>query len=374
MKFDWLIVGAGYSGAVLAERIASQRSQKVMVIDSRDHIAGNAYDEVNEAGILVHKYGPHIFHTNSDRVWNYLSQFTGWRPYEHRVLGAVQGKLVSIPFNLNSLDALFSPIVSQRLEKLLIEAYGRDANVPVLKLREHSDADIRGLAEFVYDNVFKNYTIKQWNLKPEQLDPSVTARVPVVIGRDDRYFHDTFQAMPDAGYTAMFSRMLAHPNITLALGVNSNDAIEDVEFNRMIFTGPIDEFFGNIHGPLPYRSLRFEFETLEQEFFQSAGTINYPNDYNFTRITEQKYLTGQRSARTTVVREYPQEHIPGRTIPYYPIPRDENREIYRKYQMEAQKAGSSVLFCGRLADYKYYNMDQAVASALSLFQSILDEG
>jgi UDP-galactopyranose mutase len=374
MKFDWLIVGAGYSGAVLAERIASQRDQKVIVVDSRDHIAGNAYDEINEAGIIVHKYGPHIFHTNSDRVWNYLSRFTNWRSYEHRVLGSVQGKLVPIPFNLNSLDALFSQEVSRRLEKLLVEAYGRDANVPVLKLREHPDADIRNLAEFVYENVFKNYTIKQWNLKPEQLDPSVTARVPVVIGRDDRYFHDAFQAMPDAGYTVMFSRMLAHPNITLALGVNGNDATKDVEFDRMIFTGPIDEFFGNMHGPLPYRSLRFEFETLEQEVFQPAGTINYPNDYNFTRITEQKYLTGQRSAKTTIIREYPQVHVPGRTIPYYPIPRDENREIYRKYQMEAQKAGRSVLFCGRLADYKYYNMDQAVASALSLFQSIMDEG
>lgn len=370
MKVDWLIVGAGFTGAVLAERIASQMGQKVLVVERRNHIGGNAYDYYNEHGVLVHKYGPHIFHTNSKKVWDYLSQFTEWRPYYHRVLASVDGKLVPVPFNLNSLYALFPPKYAERLEEKLICSYGFGVKVPILRMREAEDAELRFLAEYIYKNVFYGYTLKQWELKPEELDPSVTGRVPVYISRDDRYFQDTYQAMPKHGYTLMFNRMLFHKNIKVLLNTSYREIVTEIHFNRMIYTGPIDAYFDYMYGPLPYRSLQFKFVTLEEESHQSVGTINYPNEYDFTRITEQKYLTGQRLPRTTLVVEYPQAYQPtnNHCEPYYPIPREDNRAIHALYEREVKKLRGTVLFAGRLADYKYYNMDQAVARALKLFE------
>lgn len=368
MKVDWLIVGAGFSGCVLAERIASQLGQRVLLMDKRDHIGGNAYDYYNEHGILVHKYGPHIFHTKSKKVWDYLSQFTEWRPYFHHVLGVVEGKKVPIPFNLNSLYALFPPKYAEKLEEKLLDNFGFGVKVPILKLRESANGELEFLANYIYDNVFVRYTAKQWELKPEELDRGVTGRVPVYISRDDRYFQDPYQAMPKYGYTEMFRKMLAHPNIKVLLNADYREVIDDIKFNRMVYTGPIDTFFDYMYGELPYRSLRFGFETLDQEYYQEVGTVNYPNEYDITRITEQKYLSGQTSPKTTLVKEYPQAYVPGINDPYYPVPREENRARYELYLKEASKLNGSVIFAGRLAEYKYYDMDQAALRALSLFE------
>ena len=374
MKFDWLIVGAGYSACVLAERIASQLGQRVLIIERRDHIGGNAYDYFNEHGILVHKYGPHIFHTKSKKVWDYLSQFTEWRLYFHHVLGVVDGKKVPIPFNLNSLYALFPPRYAEKLEGLLLEHYGFGVKIPILKLRESASGDLSFLADYIYENVFYRYTTKQWELKPEELDRAVTGRVPVYISRDDRYFQDPYQAMPKHGYTEMFRRMLAQPNIKVLLNTDYREIINDVKFNRMIYTGPIDTFFDYMYGELPYRSLRFQFETLDQQYYQEVGTVNYPNEYDITRITEQKYLSGQTLPKTTLVMEYPQPYVPGKNDPYYPIPREENRERYDLYLKESQELKGTVIFAGRLAEYKYYDMDQAALRALGLFEKEVVQG
>lgn len=368
MKVDWLIVGAGYSACVLAERIATQLAQRVLIVERRDHIGGNAYDYYNEHGILVHKYGPHIFHTKSKKIWDYLSQFTEWRHYYHHVLGVVEGKKVPIPFNLNSLYALFPPRYAENLEEKLLEHFGFGVKVPILKLRESANGELEFLANYIYENVFLRYTAKQWDLKPEQLDRGVTGRVPVYISRDDRYFQDPYQAMPKHGYTEMFRRMLSHPNIKVLLNADYREVINDIKFNRMVYTGPIDTFFDYMYGELPYRSLRFQFDTLDQENYQEVGTVNYPNDYDITRITEQKYLSGQTSPKTTLVMEYPQAYVPGVNDPYYPIPREENRERYDLYLKEVEKLKGTVIFAGRLAEYKYYDMDQAALRALSLFE------
>ena len=370
MKVDWLIVGAGFSGATLAERLATQLDQRVLVVEKRNHIGGNAFDEHNEAGILVHRYGPHIFHTNSRKVWDYLSQFTDWRPYRHRVLGVIDGRKVPIPFNLTSLHTLFPAQEARRLETELLESYGYGHKVPILKLREQANGPLRSLADFIYEKVFYGYTLKQWDLPPEELDSAVTGRVPVHISRDDCYFQDRYQAMPLRGYHQLFLNMLEHPNIELLLDSDYRDVLNTVTFKRMVYTGPIDAFFDYRYGELPYRSLRFEERTLEQEYFQEVGTINYPNSHEFTRITEQKHLTGQRSSRTTLMTEYPEAHVTGENEPYYPVPREENRERYQRYLEEAGKLKTKVFFSGRLADYRYYNMDQAIAAALALFDKL----
>jgi UDP-galactopyranose mutase len=374
MKVDWLIVGAGFTGCTLAERIATQLGKTILVVERRDHIGGNAYDYHNEQGILVHEYGPHIFHTNSKMVWDYLSKFTEWRSYYHQVLAVVDGKKVPVPFNLNSLYALFPPKYASRLEDLLLEGFNFGTKVPILKLRDSVSGDLRFLADFVYEKVFYGYTLKQWELKPEELDSSVTGRVPVVISRDDRYFQDTYQAMPRLGYTEMFRRMLKQQNIRVLLNTDYREIVNDVKFGRMIYTGPIDAFFDYKYGSLPYRSLRWEHLTLNQEWYQEVGTVNYPNEYDFTRITEQKYLTGQRLPETTLMVEYPQPHIRGENEPFYPIPSVDNRERYNLYLNEAQKLKNTVIFAGRLADYKYYNMDQVVARALRVFEKEIVAG
>jgi UDP-galactopyranose mutase len=366
--YDWIIVGAGYTGSVMAERLATQLDQTVLVVDRRDHIGGNAFDHVDESGILIHKYGPHIFHTNSQRVWEYLSAFTDWRKYSHKVLAEVDGQRVPVPFNLTSLRMLFSPDRAARLQRLLVGQYGMDTKVPVLRMRKDATGELRELADFIYEKVFYNYTVKQWGLTPDQLSPSVTARVPIHISFDDRYFQDTYQAMPLEGYTAMFRRMLAHRNITVMLGADYRQLGSSIAWKRMLYTGPIDTYFGDMHGTLPYRSLRFDSQTLQKERFQPVGQLNYPNEHEFTRITEFKHMTGQIADHTSIMREYPQEHIPGKTEALYPIPRDECRAQYALYEEEARKLDGSVIFAGRLADYQYYNMDQVVGRALSVFE------
>lgn len=368
MRVDWLIVGAGLTGTTFAERIATQRKETVLLVEQRNHIAGNVWDEYNANGILVHKYGPHIFHTSKKEVWDYLSQFTKWRPYFHKVLAAVDGQHVPLPFNLNSIDQLFPAAMAQRIGLKLVEAFGYGSRIPVLKLRESKDADLRFIADYVYSLIFEQYTRKQWGLRPEELDPAVTSRVPILVSRDDRYFQDTYQAMPLNGYSVMVQRMLEHTKIRLLLNTRWQDIKNEVTYNQMIFTGPIDEFFQFKHGTLPYRSLHFDAQTLPVERFQAAAVINYPNEYDYTRITEMKWLTNQTHPHTTIISEYPIAHLHGTTVPYYPVPTGVNRQQYRLYQEEANTLKGKVIFAGRLADYKYYNMDQSVDRALNFMK------
>ena len=368
MKYDYLIVGAGYSGSVLAERIASELNKKVLLIDRRGHIGGNSYDYHDDQGILIHKYGPHIFHTNSQKVWLYLSQFTEWIEYYHHVLAMVEGKKVPVPFNMNTLYALFPPKYAEKMEDTLIETFGFGEKIPILKLKETENSDLKFLADYIYKYIFLGYTTKQWGLKPEELDQSVTARIPVYISRDDRYFQDKYQGIPRDGYTEMFKKIINKKNIDLLLNTEFKDVENDIAFDKLIFTGPIDEFFGEVHGKLPYRSLKFDLKTYDREFYQEVSQVNYPNNFDFTRITEFKHFNGKPNKYTTVAFEYPQEYVRGENDPYYPVPRPENDEIYKKYCNEASKISSTTLFSGRLAEYKYYNMDQIVAASLSLFE------
>jgi UDP-galactopyranose mutase len=368
MKVDWLIVGAGFTGLVLAERIASRLDERVLVVERRDHLGGNAYDHFDANGILVHRYGPHLFHTNSDKVWRYLSHFTEWYPYSHRVLALLDGKKVQVPFNLNSLYAVFTPEYAGKLEELLRKRYGFGSNVPILKLRREASGDLRSLAEYVYDKVFYGYSLKQWGLAPEELNPGVTGRVPVRVSRDDRYFQDRYQAIPRHGYTAMFQRMADHPNIEVLLETDYREIEGEIEFDAMVYTGLIDEFFEYRHGELPYRSLHFEFDYLPVDAYQEVAQVNYPDEQPHTRIAEYKHITGQRAHGTTVSIEYPLAYRRGQNLPYYPVPREENRKRYNLYLSEAEGLDNRVIFAGRLADYKYYNMDQAVARALGVFE------
>lgn len=363
--FDYLIVGAGFAGSVLAERLASV-GKKILIVDKRSHIGGNAFDQFDDAGVLYHPYGPHIFHTNSLEVYTYLGRFTQWRPYQHKVLGLVDGNLVPVPFNLNSLQQLFPPSYAAKLEQKLVAKYGYSVKVPILKMREEEDSDLKFLAEYVYKNVFAGYTQKQWERSPEELDASVTARVPVAISRDDRYFGDTYQAMPLHGYTRMFQNMLAHPNIKIMLNTDYREVIGFVPFERMIYTGPVDAFFEHKFGHLPYRSLEFKHLNLEQAQYQAVGTVNFPNNYDYTRITEVKHLTGQNHPRTTITYEFPKAE----GDPYYPIPMPDNNALYKRYEKEAATLAPKITFVGRLATYKYYNMDQIVAQALTTFKQL----
>lgn len=372
MTSDWLIVGAGFTGATLGERIASVLNQSVTIIDRRSHIGGNAFDSVNEHGVLVHLYGPHIFHTNSPKIWSYLSRFTQWRPYYHRVLASVDGQYVPVPFNYNSMLKLFPEYLANRFMDSLVAEFGWGSRVPILKLRASENKDLAFLANYVYDKIFLHYTTKQWDLTPEQLDPGVTARVPICVSRDDRYFQDRYQAMPADGYTRLFQKLLDHPKINVQLDTEWADYVASHDHRKVIFTGPVDEYFGFRHGRLPYRSIRFDFQHKDVREFQSVGTVNYPNDYDFTRVTEQKYLSGQSDLPgTTLIYEYPEPWRPGANEPYYPVPCQESRELYAKYEAEARTLAGQVYFAGRLADYRYYNMDQAVGRGLSLFEKEL---
>jgi UDP-galactopyranose mutase len=360
--YDYLIVGAGFAGSVLAERLASVGNKKVLIIDKRNHIGGNAYDYYNEDGILIHKYGPHIFHTNSEEVFNFLSRFTAWRNYQHKVLANVDGQLLPIPINLNTINEYYGI----KLNSLEMEDFLAARAEKVYPVKTSEDVVVNKVGRELYEKFFKGYTRKQWALDPSELDASVTARIPTRTNKDDRYFTDTYQAMPLHGYTKMFEKMLSHSNIKIMLNTNYKEVINEVAYKKLIFTGPVDEYFNYQYGKLPYRSLRFKFETHDQENFQQTGTINYPNDYAFTRITEFKHLTGQKHEKTSVVYEFPEAS----GDPYYPVPRPENDQLYKKYQALANQL-TNTYFVGRLATYKYYNMDQVVAQALTTFKKIM---
>lgn len=359
--FDYLIVGAGFAGSVLAERLASQMNKSVLLCDKRPHVGGNAYDYYDDAGVLIHKYGPHIFHTASPRIFRYLSQFTEWRPYEHRVLAHVDNKLVPFPINVDTVNALYGTNYSPAE----VEAFFTRVAEPMKHCKTSEDAVVSKVGRELYEKFFRNYTRKQWGLDPSELDASVASRVPARTNYDSRYFTDEFQAMPLRGYTRMFENMLDHKKIRVVLNTDYRDIMNEVNFREMIYTGPVDAFFDFRYGKLPYRSLEFKFETHDKEVFQPGAVINYPNEHAYTRITEFKYLTGQQHPKTSIVYEYPKAE----GDPYYPVPRPENAEIYRKYKALAD-ATPNVHFVGRLATYRYYNMDQVVGQALATFDHI----
>jgi UDP-galactopyranose mutase len=363
--FDYLIVGAGFAGSVLAERLTSQLGKRVLLVDRRPHIGGNAFDQTDAAGVLMHRYGPHIFHTNSEDVFAYLSRFTEWRPYEHRVLANVRGGLVPIPINRTTLNALYGANLRTDADA---EAFLKSRAEPVERIRTSEDVVISQVGRELYETFFRGYTRKQWGMDPSELDKSVTARVPTRVNTDDRYFTDRFQTMPAAGYTRMFEKMLDQPGLTVETGVDFDDVRREAIYDHLIFTGPLDEYFDHRFGALPYRSLNFRHETLDQEWFQSVGTVNYPDEATpYTRISEYKHLTGQTSPRTTITYEYPS----ATGDPYYPVPRPENQALYKRYEALALEA-SNVTFVGRLATYRYYNMDQVVGQALATFRRLAE--
>jgi len=365
-RYDYLIVGAGFAGSILAERLASQHGARVLLIDRRPHIGGNAYDEKNSDGILYHKYGPHIFHTNSEQVVEYLSQFTKWRPYEHRVLAQARGQLVPIPINRTTLNMLFDAKLETDEDAAAFLAARAE---PVEDIQTSEDVVINAIGRELYELFFRGYTRKQWDLDPSQLDKQVTSRIPTRTNTDDRYFTDSFQAMPLDGYTAMFEKMLDNPLIEIRTGVDFRDVRDEVEAGHIVYTGPIDEYFDFCFGKLPYRSLKFDHKTIDQERYQPVGTVNYPSpDVPYTRISEYKHLTGQQAPRTTITYEYPSAE----GDPYYPIPREENQLLFKRYEALAD-ATEGVTFVGRLATYRYYNMDQIVGQALAMFRRINEQ-
>lgn len=379
---DFIIVGAGLAGCVLAERIASA-GKSVLIIEKKNHIGGTCYDCYDDNGLLIHKYGPHIFNTDDETVWHYVNQFTEFEIYHHRVLGVVEGKKVPIPFNLESLYELFPHSYCQVLEKKLMEKYGMNVKVPIMDLLVQDDDDLKCLAEYIYEHVFLHYTTKQWGMSPQSVGGAAMARIPFYISRDDRYFQKRFQGIPKYGYTKMINNMLKNPRIHLLLNTDYNELIEltrqdkkilvtGVPFNgKLIFTGALDELFDYCYGELPYRTLDFKFETYDKEFFQEICTVNYPNNYEFTRITEFKYMTGQKHPNTTIVKEFPKQYdrADKQHDPYYPIPKKENEILYTKYR-ELSKLYSNLILSGRLADYKYYTMADTILAALNVFNKL----
>ena len=381
-KYDCIIAGAGFAGAVCARELAQRGGKKVLLVEKRDHIGGNAFDVYDKAGILIHQYGPHIFHTNDQRAFQYLLRFTPWRDYSHEVAGNIYGKLIPIPFNLNSLHMVYEADKAERLEKKLVENYGMDKKVTILELRKNQYQELSQLADYVYNNVFLYYTQKQWGTSPDEIDPAVTARVPVFISRDNRYFQDRYQGIPEHGYTELFKNMLQHENIDVLLSTDIKDLvtfstnkilINGENFNgTVIYTGALDELFQCRYGRLPYRTLDFGFETLDREWFQEYGTVNYTVDQPYTRITEFKHLSGQiKKDATTIVKEYSKAYTGTEgEIPYYAINNDENNSLYNKYK-ELTSAYADFHLIGRLAEYKYYNMDAIVSKALELSDLLL---
>lgn len=365
-----LIVGAGLSGITLANGLA-QKGEDVLVVETRAQIGGNCYDYYDKNGICIHQYGPHIFRTNDKKVWDYLGRFTKWRPYMHKVKGFVDGQEVPIPFNLDSIEQIFPAELAARLTNKLLEQFGFNVKVSILQLRSSKDKDLAFLADYIYDKVFLHYTLKQWGLSPEDLDESVTSRVPVYISRDGRYFQDKYQGMPDKGYTALMQNMLKDSHIEVQLNTSFADVKDKISWDRLFYTGPIDEFFDYKYGALPYRSLYFDFVEYDQEYFQSAAVINYPCNYDFTRISEYKYFLNDKSPKTVVSYEYSQAFKRGENEPYYPIIRPENQALYAKYLKEASQQ-PGVYFLGRLGDYKYYNMTDAVSRALNLLDALYE--
>jgi UDP-galactopyranose mutase len=381
--FDYIIIGAGIAGIVMAERIATQENKKVLIIEKKNHFGGNCYDYKDENNILIHKYGPHLFHTNNKEVFDYLSAFTTWDIYNHKVLAVIDGKEVPIPFNINTLYDVFPHSLAQKLEDKLLSEFSYNSKVPILELKQSKDKDMQFLADFVYEKIFVHYTAKQWGMKPEELDGAVTARVPIFIGKDNRYFNDQYQVVPTYGYTNMLENMLNHPNIKLILNSDFKEICElrngqfyfmEQEFDgKVIYTGQIDELFDYKFGDLPYRSVDMQFETVNKEYYQGVATVNYPNEYNFTRITEFKHIHPSDSNKTTILKEYPQAYIKGKNIPYYPIFTDENQKNYMKY-LEYSKTIKNLILVGRLAEYKYYDMDDMVERALEIFKNTILRG
>lgn len=361
-KATTLITGAGFAGSTIARAMADA-GHKVHLIDRRPHIGGNAFDELDVHGVLVHHYGPHIFHTNSERVWEFLSRFTEWRPYEHRVRGVIDGKKYPFPINQDTLNQLYG----LNLDEAGAADFLEQAREPRNPVRTSEDVVLNSVGRDLYEKFFLNYTRKQWGLEPSELKAGVAARIPVRTNTDDRYFTDTYQAMPLHGYTKMFERILDHPNVTVELGVDFADIKKKEQWEHVVYTGPIDAYFDYCFGRLPYRSLSFEHEHMPDTLqYQEVGTVNYPNDHAYTRITEFKHLTGQKHPGTSIVREYPQ----AQGDPYYPIPSDSNEALYKRYAALAE-AEQGVTFVGRLAQYRYYNMDQVVAAALVAAKKII---
>ena len=374
---DYIIVGAGLAGCVIANKVATELNKIVLIIEKKEHIGGNCYDFKDENNILVHKYGPHLFHTNSDKVIDFLSSFTEWHIYNHEVLAYIDGKKVSIPFNFNTLYEVFPTTLAKKLETKLIDTYSYNSKVPILELKKSSDEDLSFLADFIYDKIFVNYTAKQWGMKPEEMDSAVTARVPVFIGKDNRYFNDKYQMVPSRGYTKMIMNMISHKNIKLMLNTDFKDIcqLKEKKFNffekefkgKIIYTGQIDELFDCKFGDLPYRSVEMKFETIDNEFFQEKATINYPNNYDFTRITEFKHIHPINSNKSTILKEYPQKYKKGKNTPYYPIFTQKNQLRYKEY-FEYAETIDNLLLLGRLAEYKYYDMDDIVERGLDVFE------
>ena len=364
-----LIVGAGLSGSVLANLLATKFNENVEIIDKRNHIGGNIYDYYDEeTNITVHKYGPHIFHTNNKEVWDYISKFTKWHYYFFKPNVIIEGNLVSLPFSLKTLYECFSIKMAEKIEEKLISTFGYGVKVPILKLLENNDNDLKFIANYIYDNIFKNYTIKQWGLKPEYIDETVSARVPIYISHDCRYFQDIYQGIPLNGYTQTIKNMLNHPNIKIQLSTDFDHSLL-YRFDRIFYSGSIDEFFDYKYGKLPYRSLFFDIQKVNKEFYQKTAMTNYPNNYDFTRITEHKYFLNEKSNKTIISIEYPQEFKINENERYYPISNLKNNSLYSKYKIEAEQ-NKKIYFIGRLGQYKYYTMDSAVENIFKLFNSL----
>ncbi|EAI4691079.1 UDP-galactopyranose mutase [Campylobacter jejuni] len=368
-KVKNLIVGCGLSGAILAERLSS-KGEEVLIIDKREHIGGNIYDyKDQETNITIHKYGPHIFHTSIKEVWDYLSHFTQWNYFYLTPKVFIDGHKVTLPFNLNTLHEILPQFLANKLENKLIEKYSYNVKIPILQLINEQDNDLKFLAQYIYEKVFKNYTLKQWGLEPEEIDPNVTARVPIYISRDNGYFQDIYQGIPKEGYTKMIKNIINNPLITLRLKVDFKDMKNDISYEKLFYTGAIDEFFNYKFGELPYRSLHFDIRKENMEYFQESAVVNYPNNYDFTRICEHKYFLNEKSSKTIISIEYPKKFILGQNERYYPINNSDTQSLYEKYLQESKKL-KHVYFLGRLGDYKYYDMDKTVDRTLKFAKEI----
>jgi len=363
-----LVVGAGFSGATIANLLAEKSNEKVLIIEKKKHIGGNCYDYRDKTGIMIHAYGTHVFHTKSEKVWNYLKQFTDFNTYMHKVVGLIDGIETHIPFNFNSLYDVFPKSYAELLEQKLLDNFNINTKVPILEFQKQDDDDLKYLANYVYQKIFLYYTTKQWGATPKDVDDAVTARVPVYLSKDDRYFQDRFQGIPLEGYTQVIKNMLKNKNIKVKLNTDFKD-VNWKKFDKVFFTGSIDEFFNYKYGQLPYRSVSFKLETHNKEFYQSCACVNYPSNYDFTRIHEYKYFLDDKSDKTVIAKEYSEEFELGKNERYYPIPNEDNFDLYHKYLYEAEKY-PNVFFLGRLGDYKYYNMDAAIKRALELYESL----